>query len=351
MAERAAVWKRASDDSQETANQDHELEAHVAAHGYEVARTFDLPDLSASKGKARHLEALEDVIADMHAGLYTVLVLVHSSRLDRRDEDEQLSFLLRIRQAGGRVESVREPNFGTTDMAGRLVTTLAQVMNAEYSRVLGGHVRAGNARIDAQGGFRGGRPQFGYRVAGAKRNRYIEPNPVTAPILREMFTRAADGQPTTRIQAWLESLGYRKPISSIMATLRREVYWNGRYEVTDHAGVVQIHRVEPLVSKALFDAVSADLEARSNVVKKPRGPRQPDYSGAVRCGQCRGPAYRSYNGELPWRKRVYRCAPCRVQWNADLTDAKLVEMMAGDIMPEVEIRIIPGADWSAELER
>ena len=60
-------------------------------------------------------------------------------------------------------------------------------------------MRAGNARIDAQGGFRGGRPQFGYQVAGAKRNRYIEPNPVTAPVVREMFTRTADGQPSTRV--------------------------------------------------------------------------------------------------------------------------------------------------------
>jgi DNA invertase Pin-like site-specific DNA recombinase len=351
VTEYAAVWKRASDDSQETANQDAELAAHVAARGYEVKRTFDLPDLSASQSKKRHLQALEDVISDMHAGLYKVLVVVHSSRLDRRDEDEQLSLLLRIRQAGGRVESVREPNFGTTDMAGRLVTTLAQVMNAEYSRVLGGHVRAGNARIDAQGGFRGGRPQFGYRVAGIRRNRYVEPDPVTAPIVREMFSRTADGQPSTRIQAWLESLGYRKPLSSILATLRRKVYWTGNYEVTDHAGVIQIHRTEPLVSKALFDEANADLGARSNVVKKPRGPRRPDYSGAVRCGLCLGPAYRSYNGELPWRKRVYRCRPCRVQWNADLADAKLVEMMAGDTWPEVEIRIIPGANWTAEQER
>ena len=119
MTERAAVWKRASDDSQETANQDAELAAHVAARGYEVARTFDLPDLSASKGKARHLEALEDVIADMHDGLYTVLVLVHSSRLDRRDEDEQLSFLLRdtaswrARRVGTRTE-LRHHGHGRT---------------------------------------------------------------------------------------------------------------------------------------------------------------------------------------------------------------------------------------------
>jgi hypothetical protein len=166
-----------------------------------------------------------------------------------------------------------------------------------------------------------------------------------------MFTRAAEGQPVTRVQAWLEALGYRKTISSITGTLRRKVYWTGNYQVTDHAGVVQIHRVAPLVAKAVADAAIADLESRSHVVKKPRKPRQPDYSGAVRCGQCLGPAYRSFNGSDQWRVRVYRCRPCKVQWNADLADAQLEEMMSGDTWPEVELVIVPGADWSAEQDR
>jgi DNA invertase Pin-like site-specific DNA recombinase len=358
VAEYAALWKRASDDSQETANQDAELAAHVAARGYEVKRTFDLPDLSASQSKKRHIQALEDVIADMHDGLYKVLVVVHSSRLDRRDEDEQLSLLLRIRQAGGRVESVREPNFGSTDMAGRLVTTLAQVMNAEYSRALGGHVRAGNARLDAQGVFRGGKPPIGYRVSGTRRAKKIEQHPDTAPIVREIFSRAADGQPVTRIQAWLADLGYRKTISAITGTLRREVYWTGRYQVRDHAGVVQIHRCEPIVTKALFDAANADLDSRYHVVKKPRQPRRPDFSGAVRCGQCLGPAYRNWSSSKKrdehgkrLRTRVYYCRECRLYWDADTADTKLEEMMSGDTWPEVEIRVIPGADWTDEIER
>jgi DNA invertase Pin-like site-specific DNA recombinase len=350
-AERCALWKRGSDDKQETDNQNAELAEHVARHDYEVARTFDLPDLSGSKGRPRHVEALEQVIADMTAGVYTVLVVVHSSRLDRRDEDEQLMLLLRIKQAGGRVESVREPSFGTMDTAGRLVTFLAQFQNAEYSRVLADPVNAGNARIDAQGGYRGGRAPFGYRVSGTKHYHFMEPDPVTAPIVVEIFLRIVAGQTTIRIQAWLASLGYEKRISTITEMVRRKIYWNGKHEVTDYAGVTRIHLVKPLVDQALFELANANLAARSGVVKRPRTPRKPDYSGALFCGQCGGVAYRSMDGEGKYRRRNYRCRACKISWNADVTDARVGELMAHDLWPEAQIVIVPGSDWSSELER
>jgi hypothetical protein len=69
-------------------------------------------------------------------------VIVDSSRLDRRDPDRQLAYMLSVRSAGGRVESVREPAFGTRGVGGMVSTVVAQDQNHVYSQRLSQNIRA-----------------------------------------------------------------------------------------------------------------------------------------------------------------------------------------------------------------
>ena len=108
MATSAGILLRVSSDGQDEENQRPELDAYCYEHSYRVNREYQAHDLSAYHGE--HEERLEQVLDDIRAGYIQVLVVVHSSRLDRRDPDVAEFYHLLVRQAGGRIESVREPN-------------------------------------------------------------------------------------------------------------------------------------------------------------------------------------------------------------------------------------------------
>ena len=213
-------------------------------------------------------------------------------------------------------------------------------------------VKAANKLIDDVNGYRGGRPPWGYRVAGGRRAKRIVADPAAAPVITELFTRCAAGQLVPVISAWLlEAHGISKNFGSITATVRRPVYWSGRYQVAAHTGVIAETRTAPIVSKALFDAANAALDGRSSTGPRPRLPRRPDYSGRLWCPTCGQRVFRMYGGDHGKRTRYYYCKPCRITWSADLADDLVERRMLADGSPEFDVVITPGSDHSAELAR
>jgi hypothetical protein len=90
-----------------------------------IVKTLRLHGYSASHGMQE--PALREAIADIQRGDYRALIVTESSRLDRREGlDAQAEILLSIRGAGGDVVSIAEPQFGKTDLAGRM-NSLARV--------------------------------------------------------------------------------------------------------------------------------------------------------------------------------------------------------------------------------
>lgn len=205
MGERAARWFRVSTNGQTEDNQVPEVDGHIGQRGYEVARTFRLHDVSASNGKQE--PALAEVVADMAAGRYTVLVVAHSSRIDRREDlDLQVSFLTAVRAAGGRVESVREPQFGQTDLAGRIVTLVSQHANAEYSRTLKEHIGAAMRARAAEASFIGSEP-WGAVSVGPKGSKYLVPTNSAHAYGPEILERIAAGASLGDVARWLTAEG------------------------------------------------------------------------------------------------------------------------------------------------
>ena len=205
--EQAATLIRGSSDKQDEQNQVTEVTQH--ASGYDVVRRFELHGVSASKQE--HEAVLQAILSDIRDGKYTVLVIAHSSRLDRRggsgeqvDITEQIRFLLDVRAAGGRVESAREPQFGTLDLAGLVTTVVAQHANAQYSRTLRGHVNAAVARIHDNGALHG-RPPWGYQVVGDKLHKQLVPTDLGRMYVPKIFQMVIDGDSLRTIARWLES--------------------------------------------------------------------------------------------------------------------------------------------------
>jgi DNA invertase Pin-like site-specific DNA recombinase len=372
MGERAACWYRVSTGQQDEKNQYAEVERHCEQRGYEIVRRFELRGDSAYHG--RHEAELLQVLADIEAGMYSVLVIVDSSRLDRRDPDRQLAYMLSVRSAGGRVESVREPAFGTRGVGGMVSTVVAQDQNHAYSQKLSQNIRAGHARIDAAGAFRVKAP-WGYKITGPKYAKRLAPTPDGCRLVPQVFARIADGESCQAVADWLETeTGRRVWPKFVAALIRRPAYygeaeWTAT-EVDEHGTVTSVTRThqvqDPLVDYGLWDRANKRLSVPP---KRGRGTRNPALlKGLAACGECGGVMvkkdchYTRVDGERvdmwyyyctgsPVAKGARRCGADRtVMTRLDLADRTVHLLMVKlGTEPVTERTLIRGRDWKAEL--
>ena len=379
-AERAVRWFRVSSDKQDERNQVKEVDGHCASRGYQVVdKTFRLHDVSASKGEQE--PALQEVLADIRAGAYTVVVIAHSSRLDRRDPDLQQFYALSVRLAGGRIESAREPEFGKASVSGRVVTLLAQDANYQYSKTLAGNVRAAHARIDDGGAFRGAVP-WGYATEGPKYAKRLVSTELGRKYIPGIFARVVRGDPLAAVAAWLESEGvpprgiakestpkgksgqwWPKVIGRMV---RNTAYMGYSYHASE-SGVI-LHRCEALVDADVFRDAGEALDGHPK-----KGPTAAEnramLTGGIFCGNpdCTAggggssPMYRIRPVTTRGGERVtiayYRCAGrganrkgCGNMVRLEVADAGMEALaLAWFTEPEKRTRIERGHDHKAEL--
>lgn len=155
----ALAFMRVSTGSQDLSTQLTELTKYAAANGVKIVSKVELRGYSASKGEQE--PALREVIKGIEQGRWRTVLVTDSSRLDRQEDlDAQAEILLSIRQAGGDVVSITEPNFGNTDFVGRLVTLVAQYGNADKSKKVKDGTWRGVQAIIANEAFMGVLPTF-----------------------------------------------------------------------------------------------------------------------------------------------------------------------------------------------
>jgi DNA invertase Pin-like site-specific DNA recombinase len=392
MTESAAVWKRVSTDMtrQEIRNQDDEINGHLTARGYNVARTFEL---EASAYHGEHQTALDQVLADVRAGLYTVVVFAMTSRIERRGHQKLLRFIWDLQDAGARVESTDNPNFGQPGFINDMLTMVLGNADHEYSKKISENVSRAFRRMDTGGSFRGSVPT-GYAVTGEKRAKQLTPsdgvcrcpNAANAPKYHARCLISAQ-QVIDAIEACGTGtstliLGKRLGMTAdaVAKMIRNPIYGTGRYEITHRcpngcpekdgahktalkAGKaphgVYVYRCQPLVKPEVQKAAIAALEARhtgDNVAS--RSIAKEDFSGAVWCGlhmQVDGkpgePMYRYYSGKDGARVRRYRCGACRASVKADEADKAVNALMASDESWWQRARLIEGDDNAAAIAR
>lgn len=182
-------FARVSTGSQDAATQHTTLDAFATANGINITGEATLRGYSASKGEQE--PTLREVIRGIEQGRWGKILVTDSSRLDRREDlDAQAEILLAIRQAGGDVVSVTEPEFGKTDFVGRLVTLVAQYANATKSKTVKDGTWRGVQAIIANEAFMGVLPTF-WTATGVKYSKVatcVDPNAV-----RSIYTDIANG--------------------------------------------------------------------------------------------------------------------------------------------------------------
>lgn len=175
--------------------------AVIAEEGWQDAGTYS-DGTSASRSARTVRDDWQRVLDDIGNGLLDVLILWESSRGDRTPET-WFAFLSLCRTKGVQIHIITHER--TYDLArARDWKTLAEegVSNAYETELLSVRVRRGHAGAAASGRPSHGRTPFGFRrtydpATGALVGQ--EPDPDTAPIVREIVARVARGEPISTI--------------------------------------------------------------------------------------------------------------------------------------------------------
>lgn len=377
-----AVWERVSTvmTRQDIASQTKDLKAFISAGSYLVTRVFRM-EASAYKGK--HADQLAEMLADIAAGNYKIVVSAMSSRYERRGWQAAMVTALQVHQLGGKIVAIDDENYGDmSSVMGAFGTIMKAESNKDYSKAISENLNRANRLRDAEGWFRGAIPG-GYQALGEKGQKYLEPHSVTGAAVTQAFIDAANGSSTPVIARRFRDVndqvgkrittpkgrrGYKMPdgvaklpitADGVAKLLRSEVYSSGRHTWVNESGETCSHKCEPLTTPAQQRLAIAAIESRrtgDNVSS--RAIAKEDFSGVVQCAHDLGRMYRYFGGSKKRKDgtrspkvRRYTCETCGKSVNADKTDAEIQRKMSANTQPWFEARTVdPGADIDRQID-
>lgn len=144
-------------------------------------------------------------------------------------------------------------------------------------------------RAKCEMGWRPGTAPIGYINRSFNRVKDIIPDPDRAPIVTEIFNKAAQGWSGRRIKEWADSAGFNNKsgikvsLSQIYLMLNNTFYY-GEFEYPEGSGSVYKGAHKPLVTKALFDQIQ-QAKIIPNT-KTPWGTKQFAFKEILKCGTC-----------------------------------------------------------------
>jgi DNA invertase Pin-like site-specific DNA recombinase len=271
-AEQAGRWLRVSRDSQDEANQEHDIDEWIASHGYRLADGCTYT-LRKSAYQGRHAEMLDRVITDMQDRKITVLVVWQSSRIERRGAYSVFDLARRVQQAGGRIEycapSDRHLN-DANDMSD-VMLALAASRDHQESKLKSERVRISQDRIRRNRGVLG-KLSYGYRAVGERYSKRVVIEPAEAEIVREAKDRYLAGESLAAICGDFNARRLPSPSRSggkwLVVTLARMLRSPGiagrQMSNRDHGERVTILEYDPIITWTEHEALVARLDSRAH---------------------------------------------------------------------------------------
>jgi DNA invertase Pin-like site-specific DNA recombinase len=270
------------------------IEAQAKAGGHTLVDILQDLDEPGSKYERPHFqEALERV----ESGEADGIIVYALDRFARSSTDAGLA-LRRLDEVGGRLISVRD-NLDTSTPVGRF----ARDMMLRIAELQLDQIRENwdvvRARTIERGVHISRVPPVGYLRGKDGR---LEPDPVTAPVVREVFRRRAAATPWRELCRYLDEQLPRPeggvwPVSSVTAIVSRRTYL-GEAAAGD---IVNRAAHPPLVSLAEWQAAQAKVTPRAA-----RNGEGALLAGIIVCAGCGKPMTREGSGAKgPWQN--YAC--------------------------------------------
>lgn len=143
-------------------------------------------------------------------------------------------------------------------------------------------------RAKCEMGWRPGNAPIGYMNRAFGGIKDIIPDPDRAPIVAQIFERAAQGWSGRRIKKWLDEVGFTNKsgkkvvISQIFIVLNNAFYY-GEFEYPEGSGKIYKGAHEPLISKELFDQIQ---QSRALPNKAAWGSKHFAFKDIFKCATC-----------------------------------------------------------------
>lgn len=369
----ACVWERVSTTMtrQEIKAQTRDTRRFLGNGGYRVVKVFRF-EASAYKGNHRGQQA--EMLADVEAGMYKVIISAMTSRYERQGVKPALRLALDLDLYGGRMVAIDDPHYGDmSDEIGIISTVIKAKQDHGYSKSISENVTREFGLMEERGAWRGAIPG-GYTTTGEKRHKKLVRHPVTGDLVAQAFRdcakgvilaaiartfKAANERHRTQFPEGARKLRLPQSTQGIANMIRHEVYSTGRYLVKRADASVYVYQGPPLVTVTEQKEAIAALEGRfkgNGVVS--RAISKDDFSGAVLCAEHGGIGYRHFGGGRPRkdgtrgvRSRRYLFQCCHKSVRADDADATIDAIMSADVMPWYVPHLVdPNAERDQALE-
>ncbi len=298
----AALYARVSSDRQDVdlsvAAQLRALRDYAERNGYRVVREYIDEAESGRVANRPQFRKMLDEGAQADAPFQEILVWKFS-RFTRKRE-HAVAFKSMLRRRGIRVTSITEHADDTP--TGKLMEAIIESVDEFYSENLAQEVTRGMREAASRGFFLASKAPYGYKRVkvqdGTKERPTLEIDPITAPIVQEIFEMSQRGLGLKEIARELNGRGltihgrrwYKRRLHYL---LTNEAYtgtsvWGRTAKDRQTPDPVRVEHAWPvIVSRELFDAVGRGLRERGPKVRPPRQVGSKFLlSGLLKCSRC-----------------------------------------------------------------
>lgn len=283
----AAIYARYSSHSQTEQSIEGQLAAahsYATAHGYTVVREYCD---RAQTGRNDNRDAFQQMLTDTDKHQFDVIITWKVDRIGRNREDIAFN-KHRCKKNGVRIEYVAENLPDSAESV--ILESVLEGMAEYYSLQLSTNIRRGQLESARKLQCVGGTRPLGYDV-DRETKRYVI-NPDTAPIVRKIFERYAEGQTEKEIIDWLNDQGIRttkkKPFSkSSLATLLHNEKYIGIYIYKDLVRVED--GIPAIVDKELFEKVQELMKVNRRAPSHTWTHQDYILTDKLFCGKCGSP--------------------------------------------------------------
>lgn len=269
---------------------------HCDRRGHTIVEVLEDIDLTGRFWRRRQVEQAVKMIESHTAD---VIVVWKISRVARNRLDWNIA-VDRVEVAGGRLESATEP-FDTATSAGRFARGMLAELAAYESEVIGDGWTSAHRQRHERGLPVNGKVPFGW-----VRGKPPTPDPVTAPVVRDLYGRWLAGESFRRLALWLQPRFPTRTGVPWHPTVVRYLLdnpWHAGYVV--YRGDVRRGAHEPIIGADLWEQYQAARRDSRRVGRHATSAYL--LSGLVRCGVC-GHAMTGHPGG---GQPLYQCAHAR----------------------------------------
>lgn len=339
---KAVIYARYSSDSQREESIEGQLREckEFAEHsGMIVLATYIDRALSA---KTDNRPDFQRMIKDSEKGLFDVIVVWKLDRFARNRYDSA-HYKTVLKKNGVQVVSAKEAI--AQDSTGILLESLLEGYAEFYSAELSEKVIRGLTDNALKCKFNGGTVPMGYVI---DKEQYFQVDPVTAPVIVELFTRYSEGVTMQELVNMLNNRGIRsarggKMSLNIMNHLLKNRRYIGEYAYRD---MVKPDGIPAIIPLELFERVQERLKKNKKAPARYKAKDKYLLTTKLFCGKCgrcmvgesgtshTGKLYSYYKCHNTKKKKICDTKPIKKDWIENLVIEQTMKILFDDALLE-----------------